>query len=237
MENQSSRRSVSQALFHSKGQLASKSLVLIAVCLVGLLIAVTQTGCLGVYSNLAHAVGADMTPAKFDGLEKQKVAVVTSTDNSPYSDDISARLLSRKVHGLLQSKVKGIEMVREEDIARFRDENGWDTTDFRGMGLSVGADKVLAIEVIGLKLYENKTLYRGQCDVHLSVIDTATGDVEFNQEIDEFMYPIHGGQPATETTESRFRKMYLGILASRIARQFHPFDPHEDFGLDSIIAR
>ena len=39
-----------------------------------------------------------------------------------------------------------------------------------------------------------------------------------------------------ETTEARFRKLYLGMLAKRLAQRFHPYDASEMFALDGVIA-
>ncbi|MCO8125482.1 hypothetical protein NHH03_27330 [Stieleria sp. TO1_6] len=197
----------------------------------------TQTGCLGLLSNLMHATGADKIPAAYDGLEKSRVAVVTLTENSQFSDDDAARILGRNVMQHLVTEVKKIELVREDKIANWRDTHGWDQVEFAEIGRGVDADKVLAIEVSNLQLRDGKTLYRGRADVHISVIDAKTGDQLYAHDLDEFTYPTTAGQTTTDTTESRFGKLYLGILAKRIARQFYPYDAHEDFAIDSLIAR
>ncbi|TWU04857.1 hypothetical protein [Stieleria varia] len=211
--------------------------ILIALSAMLGVVAIIQTGCLGMYANLAHAVGADMAPAAYEGLKGCKVAVVTLTDSSPYSNDVSARILSRNVSMMLTDKVKKIELVREEEIAEYRDEHGWDAIDFQSIGSAVGAEKVVAIELTNLKLRDGKTLYRGRCDVHLTVLDAETGKVEFERDIEEFTYPVNSGQYTSETTEVKFRKLYLGIVAKQIAKNFFAYDPHEDFAMDTIIAR
>jgi hypothetical protein len=61
--------------------------------------------------------------------------------------------------------------------------------------------------------------------------------VLYTSDLEEFTYPSTGGQYANETTEAKFRRLYLGILGKRVARQFFKYDPREDFALDSIIAR
>ncbi|MEM6473153.1 MAG: hypothetical protein AAF802_26565 [Planctomycetota bacterium] len=196
-----------------------------------------QPGCLGVISNIMHATGADKTPAAYDGLEKSRVAIVTVTENSQFGDDTSARILSRNISQWIGSEVKEVDLVREDKISDWRDTHGWDQLEFAEIGRGVEADKVLAIEVANLKLRDGPTLYRGNADVRVSVIDSKTGEELFSSEIEEFQYPITAGVYTNETTESRFRKLYLGILGKRIARQFFPFDAHEDFALDGFIAR
>ncbi|MEO1618445.1 MAG: hypothetical protein AAFV88_21510 [Planctomycetota bacterium] len=210
---------------------------LAGICVLLPLLCATQTGCLGLISNIMHATGADKTPAAYNGLRECSVAVVTVTENGQFGDDTAARILSRNVTQWLGSEVKEIELIREDEIADWRDRHGWDQLEFAEIGRGVEADKVLAIEVANLKLRDGATLYRGNADVRVSVIDSKTGEELYHTEIDEFEYPTTAGVYTNETTESRFRKLYLGILGKRIARQFFAFDAHEDFALDSIIAR
>ncbi len=199
-------------------------------------IALLQAGC-GMMSNLIHATGADMTPAKYKGLEDATVAVVTVTDSSQYSDDIVARELSQRLGEILTQKVDDVALIRDDKIRQWRDVNGWDSIDFHSIGKGVKAEKVLGIEVTGMKLREGSTLYRGRSDVLIKVIDVETGNVDFEQKLDEFTYPTMAGQSATETTESRFRRLYLNMLAQEIGRSFHPYDAIDRIALDSFIAR
>lgn len=217
-------------------RLSRSSAALLLVMTVGTLLA-TQPGCLGLLSNLIHASGADKVPAAYEGLEDSKVAVVTITENGQFGDDITARILGRNVSQWLAQEVDDLNLVREDKIANWRDTHGWDHIEYAEIGRGVGADKVLAIEVTNLKLRDGATLYRGSADVQIRVIDSKTGDQLYGSTIDEFTYPTTAGVPTPETTESRFRKLYLGILAKRVARKFYPYDARDDFALDSIIAR
>lgn len=225
-------------LSHSNTSILGKrsfaSLVMTTVACVML---ITQPGCLGLLSNLMHATGADKTPAAYKGLKDSRVAVVTLTENSQFSDDVAARILGRNVTQWLSNEVKDIDLVREDKIANWRDTHGWDQVEFAEIGRGVDADKVLAIEVSNLQLRDGATLYRGRADVRISVIDAKTGEELFTRDLDDFTYPTTAGVYTNETTEARFRKLYLGILAKRIARQFYPYDAHEDFALDGMIAR
>lgn len=196
----------------------------------------TQAGCLGLYANLIHAVGGDKVPAEFEGLEDCRLAVVTVTDSSQYSDDISARILNRRIGDIFTDELDDVELVREDQIEQWRDTNGWDATDFVSVGRGVKADKVLGIELTNMRLRDGATLYRGRADVLIKVIDVKDGAVLFRREIDEFTYPVSAGQYTSETTEPRFRKLYLGMVAKQIARRFHPYDFSEYIAIDGAIA-
>ena len=158
------------------------------------------------------------------------------TSSSQYSDDVSAKQLSQLVGNIVLKEVDGLKLVREDEIEQWRDTHGWDSIDFREIARGVEADKVLGIELSNLKLRDGATLYRGRSDVSISVIDAETGAIEYRRSLDEFTYPNNAPQPQSETTETRFRKLYLGMLAKQIARSFHPWDLNEDFANDSIIA-
>jgi hypothetical protein len=183
-----------------------------------------------------HAAGLDMIPAEHDGLQECTVAVVTVSDSSQYYNDVAARELNRRVSEILTRKVKDIQLVRQDKVEKWRDVNGWDAIDFAEVGKGVEAQKVLGIELSNLRLRDGPTLYRGRSDVAITVIDVETGNVDYERSLDEFTYPNVAGQYTSETTETRFRKLYLGMLAQEIGRSFHPYDMTDRFAIDSAIA-
>ena len=197
--------------------------------------AMLQAGC-GMVSNLMHAAGVDMIPAEFKGLADTNLAVVTVTDSSQYTDDATARELSRRVGEVLTKKVKGVTLIREDQVEQWRDVNGWDAIDFASIGKGIHAEKVLGIELTDLRLHDGPTLYRGRADVVITVIDVATGKPEYTRRLDEYTFPTVAGQYTSETTETRFRKLYLSMLAQEIGRSFHSYDMTDRYAIDSAIA-
>ncbi len=195
-----------------------------------------QVGCMGIFANLYHAVGADKIPADFEGLKDSRVAVVTVTDNSQYTDDVAARTLSRRVGEILLKEIKGVTLVREDEIEQWRDTNGWDSIDFMSIGKGVKADKVLGIELTNMQLRDGATLYRGRANVMITVTEIASGSIVYKKELEEFTYPISAGQYTTETTEAKFQRLYLGMLSKQIGRMFYPYDFSETVAMDAAIA-
>ena len=196
----------------------------------------SQSGCMGIFANLYHAVGADKVPAEYEGLEESRVAIVTVTDNSQYTDDVAARILSRRVGEILLKEVKELTLVREDEIEQWRDTNGWDSVDFMSIGKGVKPDKVLGIELTNMQLRDGATLYRGRANVMITVTDIATGSILYKKELEEFTYPISAGQYTTETTEAKFQRLYLGMLSKQIGRMFYPYDFSETVAMDAAIA-
>ncbi|WP_246112800.1 hypothetical protein [Allorhodopirellula solitaria] len=196
----------------------------------------TQAGCLGIVSNLMHAVGVDRIPPEYEGLEESKVAIVTMTDQSQYSDDVAARLLTRKVSNILSMEVKDMTLVHDEAIQQWRDTHGWDKIDYLEMGKDTKAEKLLAIEMTDLRLRDGATLYRGRAAIMITVYDIEAEKVVFRKEIDEFTYPVQAGQYTSETTETKFRKLFLSMLSRQICRTFHSYDFADTVALDGTLA-
>ncbi|MEM9646023.1 MAG: hypothetical protein AAF989_13625 [Planctomycetota bacterium] len=200
------------------------------------MVLISQTGCIGLASNLMHAVGADRIPPKYDGLEDQRVAVVTLTDASQYSNDSTSRFLSRSLGQILLGEVDDMRLVREDEIEQWRDVNGYDNFDFAKIGTDVKADKVVSVQISDMTLLDGASLYRGKANVLVEVIDPASGELLLREEIDEFTYPKNAGQHINETTEAKFERLYLTVLAEKIGRLFHPYDFGETVALDGRIA-
>lgn len=197
---------------------------------------VIPTGCIGLAANLMNAVRGYTVKAQYNGLEGKRVAIVTLTDSSQYSDDVAGRLLSQRVSDRLQMELKkNIKLVREDEVQQWRDRNGWDALEFIDIGRGVKADKVVGIEMLNLRLRDGATLYRGRADVTVTVYDTESGDMEFRRTLTDFTYPTNAGQYTSETTEFKFRNLYLGMLADQIARYFHNYDHTDTVALDAAI--
>lgn len=224
------------SVFAAKGIAVTSRLTIISACFATVCTILTLPGCAVPFAaNLMHAVGADMIPAEYKGLAEKKVAVITRTDGSQYSQDVVAREVNRMVGAIIAEEVKEVVLIRQDQIDQWRDVNGWNETDFAAIGKGVMADKVVGIDVSDLRLQEGATLFRGRSEAEVQVIDIASGEVEYRRQLDDFTFPKFAGQDITETTESRFRKLYLSMLSKEIARSFHPYDLSDRYATDSAI--
>ena len=59
------------------------------------------------------------------------------------------------------------------------------------------------------------------------------GLVVFERELDDFTFPENGGHHTADTTEARFRRLFLHQLALKVSRNFYAYDFVEDFGPDA----
>ena len=121
-------------------------------------------------------------------------------------------------------------------MQQYRDVHGYESNDFVSLGKEVKADKVLVIEMTDLSLRDGSTLFQGRADIHLQVVDVASGTSVYTQTIDQYTFPKSTGQHTSETTEKRFTKLYLKMLSKEIGRKFRDWDPTETVAQDVLIA-
>lgn len=207
----------------------------IAVAFVGLLLlsTVASTGCVSLLANVMHIIHGRNVPAPFDKLEGKRVAVVVNSESG--MNDMPVVILGKNIREIMASKVKDIELVPQNQVERWANEQDWEDVDYEAIGKGVKADYVVAVELIGLELRDGDTLYRGRCDCYTTVYEVGQGNKPAYKAppMQNFSFPSMGGQPTTGTDENTFRRKFLAIVAMRVARNFHPYNPDEDIAADA----
>jgi predicted nucleic acid-binding protein len=209
---------------------ASKYSLLLLVCFLCGTIS-SSTGCVSVIANLIHVIKGDKVPAPCDKLEEKRVALVVNSESG--MNDMAVVMLGRNIRDLLNQNVKKIDLAPQDQVEKWADDQDWENIDYQAIGKGVKADYVVAVDMIGLELRDGDTLYRGQCDVFTTVYEVSTGKPIYKTSIVNFAFPSVGGQPVTGTDEGSFRRLYLGIVAERVARNFYPYNPSEDIAADA----
>jgi hypothetical protein len=196
---------------------------------------VGQTGCVGALAQFMYMVnGGHKLPAKYDGLEDQKVALVVRSLDAMSGAAPECDLLADRLTLFLKKEVDGIEFVRRSEIESWI-ERGDGTQEYVDIGQAVGADKVLVVEISGYALNEDPTLFKGTADIDVFVWDVKSKDEVFHQEMMDFSYPKNSGQHVSETTPARFELKFLTFTAGKISRMFYPYNIEEDFGDDATV--
>lgn len=196
----------------------------------------TNTGCISLFANLMHAIHGNNTPAEYEGLREQRVAVICNTDEGFRSSAVNS-ILVNNLHAALSMYVEDIEIVRQSEVEQWVDVHGITDSNYVDIGKGVKADKVLAVEVGNLTLKNGQTLYRGQSDITVTVYDVnAGGSIRYRKQIPEFSFPQSGGKPITETSENKFRSQYLSVVTRKISSLFYPVDVTRDYALDATIS-
>lgn len=192
----------------------------------------SSTGCVRFIANMFHAIQGNERPAEYDGFKEQRVAVVCGTDQG-LSNDATSALMNGYIHMALNQNIKKIELVRPEEIERWLDAHSPDESDYVEIGKAVKAQKLLAIDLSKLRVKDGPTLYRGRCDVGVTVYDIANkGAIVYRKQIPEFTFPKDSAAIA-DTSESKFRNLFLKIIANKVAGLFYPVDATAEYGLDA----
>lgn len=198
-------------------------------------VTISSIGCIGFAANMLHAIHGNNRPAAYDGLAGKRIAVVVSSDKGIGTDATSSLLTSYIEMLLNQNMDEETDVVRQSEVERWLDSHGWNDSDYVEIGTGVDADCVLAVEVMNMKMKDGATLYRGQADITASVYDIASGGkILFKQDIPEFSFPQIGGTPITDTSEAKFRSMFLTIVSQKIAGLFYEVEATQDFAQDAI---
>src|SRR5687768_8112120 len=203
------------------------------LALSGVAILIHGSGCNLLLTQLGYWSGGNLMPAEYAGLEEQRVAVVCVSDNSSYGVGTESELLARNVASLLNERVKDIDVVRQDEVADWIDKNDWNEVDYREVGKGVKAQKVVAIDLSGFRLYEGQSLYRGRASVTVTVYDLANGGKEvFRRPLPEIKFPANGVYHSSETSESEFRRTFVRVIAQQAARFFYEYEMADTFSRD-----
>ncbi|MBI1902254.1 MAG: hypothetical protein HYS13_14225 [Planctomycetia bacterium] len=195
---------------------------LLGVTLLGWM-ALSSSGCLAIIPFIAYMIKGRNVPAEFDGLASKKVAVVCRPPHTMTQDQaVGCRELGARLTYLLQTNVKKIDMVSQQDVANWTDENNLE--DFVELGKALGADIVVAVEMDTFSLYGSGSIYKGRADYHIAVYDVKDGGkVLFEKHPGETSYPPTGGEAITKP-KANFRRKFVDNLAEEIGRHFYPHD-------------
>ena len=189
------------------------------------------TGC-NMLTFAAFMIRGFDTPAEFKDLKGKRVAVVCRAPVTMNTDQaLGARELAERLSFLLQANVPKIEVIDQQDVADWTDENSWE--DFREIGKALDAEMVVAVEVDEFSLQRSSSVYQGQAKVRVSVFNMETGDRVFDKQPSQFLYPNTGGLPTSNLPRSEFRRAFVFDLAERIGSWFYTHDHRKVFAGDT----
>lgn len=101
-------------------------------------------------------------------------------------------------------------------------------TDFLEVGKALGADQVIAVELLRLEHIAGADSWQGRANVDVRLLDVKTGSVLYHPEpFPECVYPRKDPIPAADRSEADFLKEYILRLGKHIGRHFVPNDPGE----------
>jgi hypothetical protein len=194
---------------------------------------VASPGCGSVLSQISYMLYGNKVPARFEGLEGKRVAVVCLDADSLKGPGSEADAIAKSVSTHLGFHVADVEIVRGSEIADWIDNHDQDVADYRDIGRGVKADMVVGIDLDSFSIHEGQTLLKGRARVGTKVYDMSrNGEVVFENPPRDVNWPESGAHHVTEN-ESNFRTIFIHTLAQKIAKDFYAYEKVEDYGLDA----
>ena len=198
------------------------------------LLVLPLTGCVGLLAHGLYVIKGDKIPAAYKGLGDKRVAVVCVAGSPASGPSSPPTMISQEVGKILSQRVKGLDLVRADEVADWIDRNQWNEIDYIQVGEGVQADLVIALDLESFRLREGATLFKGKASVHTTVFDiTNGGAVVFESSTFDFTYPENGARHTTETNEPSFRRLFVHGLARQLAKDFFAYERKEDFAYDA----
>ncbi len=200
------------------------------------LVLLPTTGCL--HGILATGIylwqGGNVVAAECDALVDQRVVVVCRPPSShEYRHAGAARTIGKRISRMLEANVEGIDVVSPQEVDNWVDEQDWD--NFKDLGRSVKATRVVYIELDDFSLYKGATLYQGDADVNLSVYDmNARGKLLWERRVGQILFPRNSGIPAADKPIQEFQRQFVDVVSDQVARFFYEHDPNATFALDAV---
>lgn len=204
----------------------------LAVGLILLAITVSASGCVSALATAMWLIRGSNVPAEYAGLRGKKVVVVCRPlTSSVYRNPGVAKDISRAVSRLLREHLPRTEVVDQRKVAEWMDTNLWD--EYTEIGRALEADLVLGIDLEDFSIYESQTLYQGKANFAIKVYDGATGQLVFEKQPPQAVYPPNHYVPTQDQQASAFRREFVQVLSDQIARHFYSHDPRANWAEDA----
>ena len=203
-------------------------------------------GC-GLVANLIHAAGGNMVPAEYAGLEGRTVAIVCMSNSwGSHGQGSAAGQLADEISKQIRNNVEDVVVLPQRSIDDWFDRHDWSSYDMPELGDDVGANAIVTLDLASFSLHEGQTLYKGRADVEVVVyargsiekgkfVDDGTWRVDFQSERPLIEFPANSSTTTTEMSEHEFRRRFIAVLASRLARIFFPYELRDQIAPDPIL--
>lgn len=195
-----------------------------------------STGCISMLmaTGIYMWNGGNTVEPEFKGLGNERVVVLCRPPAShEFRNAGAARAIGSRVSSLIGQHVKGVEMVSPREVDNWVDEQDWE--NFKDLGRSVKATRIIYIELDDFDLYKGKTLYQGRAEINIRVYDMEDGErLVFERQLGQVLFPRNSGIPSSDKTPQAFEAQFVGVLSTQIAEYFYRHTANADYALDSV---
>lgn len=200
----------------------------------------STTGCL--HSLIATGIyiwqGGNVVDAQCKDLAGERVVVICRPPSSnEYRHAGAARSIGKRISALLEAKVDGIDVVSSAEVDNWIDEQDWE--NFKDLGRSVKASRILYVELDSFDLYKGSTLYQGDADVKVTVYSKTDRDWKesWSRNVGQVLFPRNAGIPSADKSVNDFQAQFVDVVAIQVSTLFYKHDPNIGFALDAVANR
>jgi hypothetical protein len=195
-----------------------------------------SSGCTSALATAMYVIKGTEVDPEFPGLREKRVAVVCRpVANLEIRSQNVAKRIAEKMSVLLKERGKRIEVIDQQQVAEWVDNNVWD--EYTEIGQSLDADLVVGVDLEQFSVLENQTIFRGKANVTVRVFECQTGEIIYEKHLPQIVYPPNRVVSASEQQEAEFRREFVAVVADRVGRLFYSHDRYDDFAVDATSMR
>lgn len=199
-----------------------------------MLVMATSTGCIRQMAQLLYVIKGHQVPAKFQGLEGKRIAVVCVSDEAAYGPDTLTYTVSKNICVKLSQGLKKGKVISPAQVENWVDQYGWDPAEVVAMGKELNAESVVVIEIGSYSIHEGATIFKGRADITATVYDIKKdGQIVFSHGPSEYSFP-KDGRASIQTSDRQFEAFYLARLTDHISKLFISHDKLDSFAEDAM---
>lgn len=196
-------------------------------------VCVTLSGCAHALGVLAVAIKGDDVDPPCMVMEGKVCVVVRPRASTSYQYGDVAVTLAKALNTKLTLGVKkfrkkkkreSITFIPQDEVEKYCD--GMEAeSDFVEIGKAVGADQVIAVDLLAFNHIAGTNVWQGHADMNVQLIDVKTGDVLYQPEaLPEYVYPRNHPVSSSDQNEWNFQREYILRLGNYLSKQFVPYD-------------
>ena len=224
----------------TKRRSAQLTFALIAALLATTLAA--ASGCAGALMMRFYLIhGTEAPPVHKDevkAIPKGSRLVVICRSNlnlfgtSNPNGDISRAVTFCVSRNIKNKNKKKLEWIPIDEVEEKFDEQEFNNLSFEKMGAALDADYVIGIELDSFEIHHSTQFYQGNAKVLVRLVDVKNHETICRDSMPSYVYPPTP-VPISDIDESTFQNRFVVNLAKNISTLFCPYDPHEDYAVDS----
>lgn len=149
-------------------------------------------------------------------------------DLEPAANDL-ADVLAVQLRKRFAANKEKVAVVAPAKVRSYLNNRLGQTPEPREIGEEFKADYVLKLEIQKMSLYQpgsSKTLFRGQADIAVSVVDLQAKEGE-DQKFSDLFHADHGPKDAGGISSMQFRTLFVNRMAVNLSRWFAAYPKDE----------